>query len=63
MRRVLATLKLRDSQLLILRSEGLSYEETAEILGVRDTSIGTLLRRAQEAFRKEYIKRYGQPGL
>jgi RNA polymerase sigma-70 factor, ECF subfamily len=62
-RRVLATLKLRDSQLLILRSEGLSYEETAEILGVSDTSIGTLLRRAQEAFRKEYIKRYGQPGL
>ena len=34
MRRVLATLKLRDSQLLILRSEGLSYEETAEILGI-----------------------------
>jgi RNA polymerase sigma-70 factor (ECF subfamily) len=62
-RRVLAALKHRDSELLVLRSEGLSYEETAEILGVSDTSIGTLLRRAQDAFRKEYIKRYGQPRL
>jgi len=62
-RRVLAALKHRDSELLILRSEGMSYEETAEILGVSDTSVGTLLRRAQNAFRKEYIKRYGQPRL
>jgi len=62
-RRVLAALKHRDSELLILRSEGLSYEETAEILGVNFASIGTLLRRAQDAFRKEYIKRYGQPRL
>ena len=45
----------------MLRSEGLSYEETAEILGLSETSIGTLLRRAQDAFRKEYVKRYGQP--
>ena len=58
---VLAALKHRDSELLILRSEGLSYEETAETLGVNETSIGTLLRRAQDAFRKEYVKRYGQP--
>jgi RNA polymerase sigma-70 factor (ECF subfamily) len=58
---VLAALKHRDSELLILRSEGLSYEETAEILGLNETSIGTLLRRAQDAFRKEYVKRYGQP--
>lgn len=62
-RGVLAVLKRRDSELLILRSEGLSYEETAEIVGVSETSIGTLLRRAQDAFRKEYVKRYGQPKL
>lgn len=60
---VLASLKHRDSELLILRSEGLSYEETAEILGLSETSIGTVLRRAQDAFRKEYVKRYGQPKL
>jgi len=60
-RTVLAALKRRDSELLILRSEGLSYDETAEILGLSETSIGTVLRRAQNAFRKEYVKRYGQP--
>jgi len=58
-RAVLATLKRRDSELLALRSEGLSYEEIAGILQVNETSIGTLLRRAQDAFRKEYVKRYG----
>ena len=62
-RRVLAMLKHRDSELLILRSEGLSYDEIAEILGLNEASIGTLLRRAQVAFRKEYIKRYGQPNF
>ena len=60
-RRVLGTLKPRDSEILILRSEELSYQEIAEVLDVNDTSIGTLLRRAQDAFRKEYIKRYGKP--
>jgi RNA polymerase sigma-70 factor (ECF subfamily) len=60
-RTVLAVLKQRDSTILILRSEGLSYEETAGILGLKETSMGTLVRRAQEAFRKEYVKRYGQP--
>jgi len=62
-RGVLAALKHRDSELLILRSEGLRYDEIAEILGVSETSIGTLLRRAQVAFRKEYVKRYGQPNF
>ena len=62
-RKVLASLKQRDSELLILRNEGLSYQEIAEVLGVSETSIGTLLRRAQDAFRKEYTKRYGQPKL
>lgn len=62
-RAVLGALKSRDSELLVLRSEGLSYQEMAVILKVNETSIGTLLRRAQEAFRKEYVKRYGQPKL
>jgi RNA polymerase sigma-70 factor (ECF subfamily) len=58
-RAVLAALKGRDSELLILRSEGLSYQEIAGVLRINETSIGTLLRRAQEAFRKEYVNRYG----
>jgi RNA polymerase sigma-70 factor (ECF subfamily) len=60
-RSVLSAMRVRDAELLILRSEGLSYQEVAEVLGINETSIGTLFRRAQQAFRKEYVKRYGQP--
>ena len=60
-RGVLSAMRVRDAELLILRSEGLSYQEVAEVLRLNETSIGTLFRRAQEAFRKEYVKRYGQP--
>lgn len=58
-RAVLAVLKRRDSELLVLRSEGLRYQEIAGILRLNETSVGTLLRRAQDAFRKEYVNRYG----
>jgi RNA polymerase sigma-70 factor (ECF subfamily) len=60
-RSVLSAMRVRDAELLILRSEGLSYQEVAEVLRLNETSIGTLFRRAQQAFRKEYVKRYGQP--
>jgi RNA polymerase sigma-70 factor (ECF subfamily) len=60
-RSVLSAMRGRDAELLILRSEGLSYQEVAEVLRINETSIGTLFRRAQQAFRKEYVKRYGQP--
>jgi RNA polymerase sigma-70 factor (ECF subfamily) len=60
-RNVLSVMRGRNAELLILRSEGLSYQEVAEVLRLNETSIGTLFRRAQEAFRKEYVKRYGQP--
>ena len=59
-RLVLARLKKTQSQLLILRSHGLTYEEIARALDLNPPSIGTLLRRAEEAFRKEYVRRYGQ---
>jgi len=59
-RSVLASLRSQDAQLVALRSEGLSYEELADALNLKPASIGTMLRRAQEAFRKEYIKRYGK---
>jgi hypothetical protein len=29
---------------------------------VNPNSVGTQISRAQQAFRKEYIKRYGEPG-
>jgi RNA polymerase sigma-70 factor (ECF subfamily) len=60
-RSVLSVMRVRDAELLILRSEGLSYQEVAEVLRLNEASIGTLFRRAQQTFRKEYVKRYGQP--
>src|SRR5262245_10595991 len=58
-RRVLAAIKQSHAQLLILRSEGLSYVELASALQLNPSSVGTLLARAQHAYRKEYVKRYG----
>jgi RNA polymerase sigma-70 factor (ECF subfamily) len=59
-RSTLGALAARQAEMLILRSEGLSYQEIAEALGLNPASIGTLLSRAQETFRKEYIRRYGE---
>jgi RNA polymerase sigma-70 factor (ECF subfamily) len=59
-RTVLAALRLRDAQLIALRSEGLSYEELAEALQLKPASVGTILRRAHESFRQEYVRRYGE---
>ena len=58
-RTVLGALRSSDAQLIALRAEGLSYEELAQALTLKPASIGTMLRRAQESFRKEYVKRYG----
>jgi RNA polymerase sigma-70 factor (ECF subfamily) len=59
-RLVLGVIAPRHAELLLLRSHGLSYSEVASALDRNPSSIGTLLNRAQQAFRKEYIKRYGE---
>ncbi len=59
-RRVLAALEPRDAELLLLRHQGLSYEELAAAIDVKPSSIGTLIARAQRAFRKEYLNLYGE---
>jgi RNA polymerase sigma-70 factor (ECF subfamily) len=59
-RDVLARLEKRQAELVLLRSSGLSYEELAAALKLNPASVGTLLSRAQQAFRKEYIQRYGE---
>lgn len=56
---VLARIEPREAEFLILRSHGFTYEEVARILDINTASVGTLLVRAQQAFRKEYIRRYG----
>src|SRR5579872_6512859 len=58
---VLASMDSRKAELLLLRSNGLSYDELASSLRVNPKSVGSLLSRAQQAFRKEYIQRYGKP--
>jgi len=59
-RRVLSGIARRQAELLVLRSHGLSYEELASALHLNPASVGTLLSRAQQAFRKEYMQRYGK---
>lgn len=58
-RSLLSVMEPRQAQFLLLRSQDFSYQEVASILNLNPASIGTLLSRAQESFRKEYIKRYG----
>lgn len=57
---VLARMEQRQAGLLILRSDGLTYQELASALDINPASVGTLLSRAQQTFRKEYNKRYGK---
>ena len=60
-RRVLALIKPREAELLLLRGNGFSYDEVASALNLNPASVGTLMRRAQQTFRKEYTKLYGEP--
>ena len=57
---VLSVIGSKHAELLLLRNEGLTYEELASALDIHPASIGTLLSRAQQVFRREYIKRYGE---
>ncbi len=52
-RRVLARLPLRSAAVLVMRHGGMSYVEIAQALGVKVGHVGTLLRRAESALRKE----------
>ena len=53
-RHVLAHMKERKAQLLILRHTGHSYAEIADILGVAPNSVGTMLARAEKDFERRY---------
>lgn len=58
-RRALAGLKPRDRELLLLREEGLSYRELADVLGVAPASVGTLLVRARSRFARAIQEEVG----
>ncbi len=57
---VMAGLNEREAGLLLGFSDGWTYQEMADAMDLNPGSVGTLLRRAKDAFRKEYVKRYGQ---
>jgi len=59
-RQTLAALRPNHASLILLRSEGLSYAELAAALNVNPTSVGTLMARAEQAFRKEYEKQHAK---
>src|SRR5918995_2689322 len=59
-RSVLAAISPKQAELLLLRSDRLPYEDIAATLSINPASVGTLLSRAKSAFRKEYVKRYGE---
>jgi RNA polymerase sigma factor (sigma-70 family) len=52
-RRALSRLPERSAAVLMLRYSGLSYAEVAAAVGIKVTNVGTLLRRAEDALRKE----------
>ena len=56
---VLGAMNGRMASILLLWSEDLSYLEIAGALDINPSYVGSLLSRAQETFRKEYVKRYG----
>ena len=58
-RSTLARLRQRDATALLLWSEDVPYAEIAAAVQVRPSSVGSVLKRAQLAFRKDYETRYG----
>ncbi|MGH9468519.1 MAG: sigma-70 family RNA polymerase sigma factor [Terriglobales bacterium] len=55
-RRALSRLKPVHAQILLLRHQGASYAELATLLGMKPTSVGTTLVRAEKAFVTQWQK-------
>jgi RNA polymerase sigma factor (sigma-70 family) len=55
-REALGRLSPKPAAVLVLRASGLSYAEVAQAIGVSTGQIGTLLRRAEAALRKEVTR-------
>lgn len=53
LRRAMARLKAHSAEILALRYGGLTYQEIAQTLAVPVSQVGTRLRRAEAALRKE----------
>ena len=55
-RKTLNQLSPRDREILLLRHEGLSYKEIAEVMEMAATSVGTILARALRRFATAFDK-------
>lgn len=55
-RSALDRLPARDRELLLLRAEGYSYRDLADVLALHEASVGTLLARAKRAFETAYAE-------
>lgn len=53
LRAALSRLPRRVATVLVLRHSGLSYAEVASAMGVKQGDVGTMVRRAESALRKE----------
>lgn len=53
-RQALAGLTGRDRQALLLKEEGLDYQEIADVLGIEKSSVGTTLSRARRRLAESY---------
>ncbi|MDQ0416020.1 RNA polymerase sigma factor (sigma-70 family) [Croceifilum oryzae] len=53
-RDILAQMDERERNLLLMKYSGFSYDELAEAVNIKKGSVGTLLSRAKERFRKKY---------
>jgi len=64
--RVQSTLRLlpvRHAQILSLRMAGMSYREIAATIGVKTSSVGSLLARAESQFEKIYLELESAVGI
>jgi RNA polymerase sigma-70 factor (ECF subfamily) len=55
-REALEVLSQRDREMLLLRQEGFSYREIADVAGVSHRSVGTILARALKRFTAELTR-------
>lgn len=62
-RAALALLPERDRICLLLKSSGYDYAEIAHAIGVNRASVGTILARARERFKKVFTEGVGHDGL
>ncbi len=58
-RSVLSSMRPRDVRLLIAKNMDLCYDRIAAIAGVKKSSVGTLLARAECTFQQTYRRKYG----